>query len=63
MKPIIKDSCVELEGELGDILSKARDEKNGARLVAESIEMTMKEIVRIENYEWTPNELRMKRSF
>ena len=35
MKPIIKDSCVELEGELGDILSKARDEKNGARLVAE----------------------------
>ena len=30
--------------------------KNGARLVAESVEMIMEEVVRIENYEWTPNE-------
>jgi len=48
---------VELEDELGDIMSKARDRKDSSQTdLAESIEMTLEDVVRIENYEWTPNE-------
>jgi hydroxyacylglutathione hydrolase len=48
---------VELEDALGDILSKARDGKKWSQTdLAESIEMTLEDVVRIENYEWTPNE-------
>ena len=48
---------MELEDELGDIMSKARDRKDSGQTdLAESIEMTLEDVVRIENYEWTPNE-------
>ena len=48
---------MELEDELGDIMSKARDRKYSSQTdLAESIEMTLEDVVRIENYEWTPNE-------
>jgi hydroxyacylglutathione hydrolase len=48
---------MELEDELGDILSKARDGKKWSQNdLAESIEMTLEDVVRIENYEWIPNE-------
>jgi len=43
---------VELEDELGDIMSKARDRKDSSQIdLAESIEMTLEDVVRIENYE------------
>ena len=48
---------MELEDELGDIMSKARDGKDWSQTdLAESIEMTLEDVVLIENYEWTPNE-------
>jgi len=48
---------VELEDELGDIMSKARDGKDWSQTdLAESIEMTLEDVVLIENYEWAPNE-------
>jgi hydroxyacylglutathione hydrolase len=48
---------LELEDELGDILSKARDGKKWSQAdLAKSIEMTLEDVIRIENYEWTPNE-------
>lgn len=43
---------MELEDELGDIMSKARDRKDSGQTdLAESIEMTLEDVVRIENYE------------
>ena len=43
---------MELEDELGDIMSKARDRKDLIQTdLAESIEMTMEDVVRIENYD------------
>ena len=46
-----------LEDELGDILEKARDGKRWSQSdLAESTGMALKDIVRIENYEWIPEE-------
>jgi len=46
---------MELEDELGDILEKGRDGKSWSQAdLAKSTGMTLQEIVRIENYEWTP---------
>ena len=43
---------MELEDELGDIMSKARDRKDSGQTdLAESREMTLEYVVRIENYE------------
>ena len=43
---------MELEDELVDIMSKARDRKDSSQTdLAESIEMTLEDVVRIENYE------------
>ena len=43
---------MELEDELGDIMSKARDSKDWSQTdLAESIEMTLEDVVRVGNYE------------
>ena len=43
---------MELEDELGDIMSKALDRKDWSQTdLAGSIEMTLEDVVRIENYE------------
>ena len=43
---------MELEDELGDIMSNARDRKDSSQTaLAVSIEMTLEDVVRIENYE------------
>jgi hydroxyacylglutathione hydrolase len=47
---------MELEDELGDIIEKARDGKRWSQFdLAESMGMTLEDIIRIENYEWTPD--------
>ena len=49
---LLEGICVELDDELGDIMSKARDRKDSGQTdLAESIEMTLEDVVRIENYE------------
>ncbi|HIB42852.1 MAG TPA: MBL fold metallo-hydrolase [Nitrospina sp.] len=48
---------MELEDELGDILEKARNGKRWSQSdLAKSTGMSLKDIIRIENYEWTPKE-------
>ena len=48
---------MELEDELGDILQKARDGKKWSQGdLAKSTGIALKDIVRIENYEWIPDE-------
>ena len=46
-----------LEDELGDILEKARDGKRWSQVdLAKSTGISIEDIVRIENYEWIPEE-------
>lgn len=48
---------MELEDELGDILGKARDGKNWTQSdLAKSVGMPSRDIARIENYKWIPEE-------
>ena len=48
---------MELEDELGDILEKARNGKRWSQSdLAKSTGMPLEDIIRIENYEWTPKE-------
>ena len=48
---------MELEDELGDILEKARNGKRWSQSdLAKSTGMSLRDIIRIENYEWTPKE-------
>jgi glyoxylase-like metal-dependent hydrolase (beta-lactamase superfamily II) len=48
---------MELEDELGDILGKARDGKGWTQAdLAKSAGLSVGDIARIENYEWTPEE-------
>ncbi len=48
---------MELEDELGDILEKARDGKGWSQEdLAKSTGIVLEDVVRIENYEWLPEE-------
>ena len=58
VQPIIRiKSDMELEDELGDILEKARNGKRWSQVdLAKSTGINLSDIIRIENYDWTPEE-------